>query len=221
MRCSKETLLEWANVNPESLPVIPSYEKQRAAQLHPVLRLSRTGRREFAWMREGLIPSYALDESGAADRTEAHAEAMTCDSCFRSAFRRRRCLLPANSFRERRYLATRIEQPCSFQLESGDLFGIAAVWDTWSNDQGHTIESFAIVTVPVVPLLRTLFDRMPVVLTDPREQQRWLQVSSDQAHPPVDLLRPLSVSQLREWRMTPGDVDLHRTSPLRSIQATA
>ena len=179
------------------------------SKLHPVVRISpKTGHREIVWMREGLIPSYACDERGAEQRSEAHAEAMTCDSCFRSAFLRRRCLIPADVLHERRHLGTDIEQPCSFALESGGLFAIAGVWETWTNDQGHAIESFAMVTVLVTPVLRTLFDRMPVVLTDPADQDRWLRTSKDHDQPPVDLMRPLSSAQLRDWKMMPGPVDM-------------
>jgi len=199
----------WAGVSPMSLPPMPSKQQGKHARYHPVLRISKdTGQREITWMREGLIPSYACDEEGAEQRVEAHAEAMTCDSCFRSAFRRRRCIVPAHSIVERRHLGTGIEHPCSFQLESAEMFGIAAVWETWTNDQGHAVDSFAIVTVLVVPALRTLFDRMPVVITDPADQERWLHIADNHEDTPVDLLRALSVSELRAWRMTPGNVDL-------------
>ena len=179
------------------------------SKFHPVIRLSpATGDREIVWMREGLIPSYACDERGAEKRSEAHAEALTCDSCFRSAFLRRRCIIPASVLNERRHLGTDIEQPCSFALESGKLFAIAGVWETWTNDQGHAIESFAVVTTLVTPVLRTLFDRMPVVLTDAAAQDRWLHTSKEHDQPPVDLMRPLSSAQLRDWKMIPGPVDM-------------
>jgi putative SOS response-associated peptidase YedK len=189
------------------------------SKFHPVLRNSpATGRREIVWMREGLIPSYACDDRGAEQRSEAHAEAMTCDSCFRSAFLRRRCLIPATVLNEQRHLGTDIEQPCSFALESGKLFAIAGVWETWTNDQGHAIESFAMVTTLVTPVLRTLFDRMPVVLTDPAEQERWLHTSKEHDQPPVELMRPLSSSQLREWKMMPGPVDMQLGQSLQEPQ---
>ena len=203
-------LTRWAGVAPSSAIIADFKGQQAGSKFHPVLRLSpRTGHREFVRMREGLIPSYACDDRGAEQRSEAHAEAMTCDSCFRSAFLRRRCLIPASVLNERRHLATGIEQPCSFALESGSLFAIAGVWETWTNDQGHAVESFAMVTALVTPVLRTLFDRMPVVLTRPEEQERWLHTSKDHEHPPIDLMRPLSISDLRDWTMTPGSIDMH------------
>ena len=220
LRNSWNELLLWAGVELQRMPVLPGRIPASSERFHPVVRMSpATRQRELVWMREGLIPSYACDERGAEDRTEAHVESLTCTSCFRTAFRRRRCLVPANSLLERRHLANAIEQPCQFQLESGGLFGIAAIWETWINDQGHAVESFAIVTALVAPALRTLFDRMPVVLTDATEQERWLRVSSDYEHAPVDLLRSLSVAQLRDWRMTPGEVDIHFQVPPSPLHA--
>nr|WP_245536286.1 SOS response-associated peptidase family protein [Terriglobus roseus] len=184
--------------------------QQRSVKFHPVVRISpTTSRREIVWMREGLVPSYACDERGAEQRSEAHAEAMTCDSCFRSAFRRRRCVIPATVLHERRHLSTEIEQQCSFALECGGLFGIAGVWETWTNDQGHAVESFAIVTALVTPILSTLFERLPVALTDAADLDRWLRIAKEEGKEPVDLMRPLSSAQLRNWKMMPGPVDMH------------
>jgi putative SOS response-associated peptidase YedK len=216
LNASIERVLLWADAScvPASAEHAEPHDESRT--LFPVLRIGRSsGQREVAWMREGLIPSYACDERGAEQRTEAHAEAMTCESCFRSAFRRRRCIVPANILYEERHLSQGIEQPCSFALVSGGIFGIAGVWETWTNDQGCDVESFAIITVLVTPLLRTLFERMPVILNTHEEQERWL-YSSRQDEPPVDLLKPLSVSQLRDWKMTTGAVDVQLNDPIPS-----
>lgn len=206
-----QRLAAWAGVPASSFPSNRPTEEVpgRGRKLHPVLRISAaTGERELVWMREGLIPSYACDDRGAEQRSEAHAEAMTCDSCFRSAFRRRRCLIPADILNERRHLSTGIEHPCSFALESGGIFGIAGVWETWTNDEGHAVESFAMITAMVTPVLRTLFDRMPIVLIDAKDQNRWLH-SAKKDQPPLDLLRPMSTSELRDWTMMPGPIDMH------------
>ncbi|SEB43627.1 SOS response-associated peptidase family protein [Terriglobus roseus] len=208
-------LTAWAGVvsslaTVTSIKSMASFKSSSArSRFHPVIRISpRTGHREIVWMREGLIPSYACDDRGAEHRSEAHAEAMTCDSCFRSAFLRRRCLIPASVLNEQRHLGTDIEQQCSFALESGELFAIAGVWETWTNDQGHAIQSFAVVTTLVTPVLRTLFDRMPVILTDSTDQERWLRASKEHEQPPVDLMHPLTSAQLRHWKMVPGPVDM-------------
>ena len=203
-----QRLSAWAGVPLDTLLAKGPQHELHELPLHPVLRRAAvSGRRELTWMREGFIPSYACDERGAEQRSEAQAETLTCDSCFRGAFRRRRCLVPATVLNETRHLASGIQQPCAFRLESGAIFGIAGVWETWTNDQGHAIESFAVVTTLVTPVLQTLFDRMPVILTDQKEQERWLHSTSHEEQP-VDLLKPLSTSELRVWNMIPGAVEM-------------
>ena len=206
-------LAAWAHTQ---VPLPNQESASPGRRLRPVLRASVEGVRNISWMREGLIPSYACDDHDAARRVEAHAEAMTCDSCFRGAFRRRRCIVPAQVLHEVRHLSAGIVQPCSFALETEEIFGIAAVWETWINDEGHAIESFAIVTTLVAPLLRSLFERMPIVLQSHEEQMRWLSIESSKPGP-VDLLKPLSLEQLRYWKMTPDAVDVHAVAKIPAM----
>ena len=110
--------------------------------------------------------------------------------------------------KERRHLSSGIEHPCSFALESGGIFGIAGIWETWTNNQGHVVESFAMISTLVTPVLRTLFGRMPVVLTGGDEYDRWLHAAR-QEQPPFDLLRPLSISDLRAWSITPDAIEVN------------
>lgn len=201
-----DSLAAWAEVSSDSISVVPQEEPNTWLSLRPVLRHSREGTKEVVWMREGLVPSYALDHQDANRRAEAHAEAMTCNPRFRSAFRRRRCVVPAQVLYEVRHLSPGITQPCSFSLLTGRIFGLAAVWQTWTDSDGHCVESFAVVTVLVTPLLRGIFQRMPVVFTEPVDCERWLHIDGSR-NGPVDLIRPLWPANLSDWSMTPGDVE--------------
>ncbi len=199
---SREELAAWGKVSTTSLPEIPFEQRLYSHQHYPVLRASvHPGQHEIAWMREGLIPSYAHDEEGADERATAHAESLTCTSCFRSAFRRRRCLVPATRMFQCRHDPSGLETPCSFALTSGAAFSLAAVWESWQNDDGHAVQTFAVVTSLVAPLLRSIFDRLPVVI-EAADQSRWLRSSTPDA-PPLDLLKPLSAAELRAWDLTP------------------
>lgn len=197
----QEHLAAWAHLPLPSLPE-PHFTGRLYSHRHyPVLRRSPISHGpEIRWMREGLIPSYAHDEEGAEQRAEAHAESLTCTSCYRSAFRRRRCLIPATVTNECRHDPTGLEQPCSFALNSGETFSLAAVWETWLNDEGHEIQTFAVITSRVSPLLRPIFDRMAIVIAR-EDHDRWLQISTSDL--PLDLLKPLSPAELRDWKLMP------------------
>ena len=62
---------------------------------------------------------------------------------------------------------------------------------------------------------------MPVVLTNPADQDRWLRTSKDHDQPPVDLMRPLSSAQLRDWKMMPGPVDMQLGASAHAPDAQA
>src|SRR3979411_1809819 len=65
----------------------------------PVVRLV-DGRRSFALLRWGLIPSWVKDPRGFSLLINARAESVLEKPAFRNAMRRRRCLIPADGFYE-------------------------------------------------------------------------------------------------------------------------
>jgi putative SOS response-associated peptidase YedK len=196
-----ERLANWSNVAGGALLKKRQNERTYSHRSFPVLRLAgHTANREIAWMREGLIPSYAHDEDGAEQRNETQAEALTTSASFRCAFRRRRCIVPADAFNECLHEPGGVVLPCSFSLVSGNIFGIAGVWEHWSNDAGHEVESFAIITGLVTSPLMSECERLPIVIPED-QQQRWL-ARDDIDVLPIDLLRTLSMEELQSWKLT-------------------
>jgi putative SOS response-associated peptidase YedK len=55
----------------------------------------------------------------------------------------------------------------------GKPIAIAVVWERWSERQGSSLLSFAMVTVPPNPLVATITDRMPALLAD-EDWAKWL-----------------------------------------------
>ncbi len=58
------------------------------------------GKRSLIMAHWGLVPSWAQDRSGAARLINARGETVAPKPSFRSAFKNRRCLVPANGFCE-------------------------------------------------------------------------------------------------------------------------
>src|SRR5690606_20819103 len=69
-------------------------------QFMPVLRLDQQGARELALLRWGLLPGWARDESMAPKMINARSESLAEKPAFRDAYKRRRCLVPANGWYE-------------------------------------------------------------------------------------------------------------------------
>lgn len=153
-----------------------------------VVRLDREGaRREFTLMRWGLIPAWAKDPAIGNTLINARAETAADKPSFRAAFKRRRCLIPADGFYEWQKLEGR-KQPYFIGLPDRQAFGFAGLWEHWEGADGSAVDTCTILTTTANERVRFLHDRMPVILHRP-DYAGWL----DPKTPPdflLHLLRP-------------------------------
>ena len=152
-------------------------------QAAPVVRLDAQQRRELALLRWGLVPSWAKDPSMGARMINARAETVAEKPAYRNAFRRRRCLVPADGYYEWKAEAGR-KQPYLLLLESGEPFAMAGLWEQWRSAEGELAETYAILTTEAAGTAKRVHERMPVILA-PRDYESWL-VGAD----PGALLKP-------------------------------
>lgn len=97
----------------------------------------------------------------------SRAETVAAKPVFREAYRRRRCLIPANGFYEWKQESGR-KQPYYVRPAGGELFAFAGLWETWQE-----LETCAVITTEANPAMRQIHDRMPLILS--REQYaNWL-----------------------------------------------
>ena len=85
----------------------------------------------------GLIPSWANDPSIGNRMINARAETVAEKSAYRSAFRHRRCLVPADGFYEWAK-ANGAKQPHYFQLKDGGPFAFAGLWERWAKGRSRS-----------------------------------------------------------------------------------
>jgi putative SOS response-associated peptidase YedK len=170
-------------------PVLEARYNIAPSQEVPVVRASASGQgREFAMVRWGLIPSWAKEISFGAHTINARAETIAEKPTYRAAFRRRRCLVPADGFYEWKKVGKE-KQPHAIRPADGNPIAFAGLWERWQPAGGEAIESMTIITTQANELLRPLHERMPVIL--PRERYSiWLDPHLDN---PADLL-PLLTS---------------------------
>jgi putative SOS response-associated peptidase YedK len=106
----------------------------------PVIRQNPTQpRRELSLMRWGLIPSWAKDMSGAAMMINARSETAATKPAFRDPLTNRRCLIPADGFYEWQRTG-KAKQPYCFEVNDGELFAFAGLWDRWKDPSGQWIK---------------------------------------------------------------------------------
>ncbi|MBX3733747.1 MAG: SOS response-associated peptidase [Verrucomicrobiae bacterium] len=136
-------------------------------QTAPVFRIEE-GSLKVATLRWGLVPSWAKDEKFAFQCINARAETVATKPAFRSAFRRRRCLVPADGFYEWE-VAAEGKRPWRFTRPDGAVFEFAGLWEAWRDPAGDgaPIETFTVLTTTPNSLAARVHDRMPVILSGP------------------------------------------------------
>jgi len=175
----------------------PSYNVAPQS-VQPVVRLDRdSGAREFALMRWGLVPFWAKDAKFGYSTINARAEEVATKPAYREAFKRRRCLVPADAFYEWQRIDKKTKHPYAFALKGGEPYALAGLWDRWQPKEGEPLETFTILTTDPNALMEPVHNRMPVIL-EPRDYTRWLD-PADAARPPVDLLRPYPAEKMTAW----------------------
>ena len=157
--------------------------------------------RHFAWLRWGLIPSWAKEPGIGNRMINARAETIAEKPAFRAAFRRRRCLIPADGFYEWKTERGR-KQPYRIALEGGAPFAFAGLWERWEGaGEAGAVESCTIVTTEANARLKAIHHRMPVILA-PGAYEAWLDPATPGAEAQA-LLRPAPSEWFTAYRVSP------------------
>jgi putative SOS response-associated peptidase YedK len=115
----------------------------------------------YGW---GLVPHWADDPKIAGRTFNARAETIAVTPAFRGAFRRRRCLVPVDSFYEWRR-EDGIRQPYRILRGDGGPLVLAGLWAGRRDPvDGAVRRTFTIVTTTANEAIAELHDRMPVIL---------------------------------------------------------
>lgn len=131
-----------------------------------------TDRREMELVRWGLIPHWARDAHFGAKTINARAETVATKPMYQEAFRHRRCLIPATGFYEWRTTA-REKTPFHIRFKSGEVFGLAGLYDSWTDGEGREVRSCTIITTTANELMAPIHHRMPVIIR-PDDEALWL-----------------------------------------------
>ncbi len=164
----------------EPVPAGPPRYNCAPSQDLAVVIATPAGRR-LVPMRWGLIPAWSAGPGHGPCPINARAETVAEKPSFREAFRRRRCLVPADGFYEWRRDGRR-KRPVRFTLSDGAPFAMAGIWEAWHGPDGTTIRSFAIIVTDANALVRPVHDRMPVILA-PGDWAAWLDPGNPDPRP--------------------------------------
>jgi putative SOS response-associated peptidase YedK len=164
----------------------------------PIVRINAAGAREMVAAQWGLLPAWWKPSDKTAKRTtfqrkcfNARSEDVHAKPTYRDAFRRRRCLMPADEFFERGHY---------FHLPDFRPFAFAALWERWHGGDGEVVESCTLLTTEANELVRSVgHPRMPVLLTSEEQYARWLNPELVDREPLEQLFLPLDPAKMAKY----------------------
>ncbi len=117
---------------------------------------------------------------------------------FKNAFRRRRCLVLANSFYEwKKEAGSKV--PMRIGLKDWEPFAFAGLWESWTaKGTGEVLRSCTIITCAPNELMAPIPNRMPIILPEAAEAT-WLNPAIDDSAVLKNLLVPLSCEAMEAY----------------------
>lgn len=183
--------------NFKPLPAIwPKYEG-------PVLRLDGDGRRELTMMRWGFLTPQISKKTGKpispAAWNNARDDKLARTGLWQDSFKHRRCLIPANAFREAKGRNPATDYWFAVKGRNGAVappFAFAGLWrEGQPGVEGEAGDwtTYTMVTTTANKLVQPVHPtRMPVIL-DPPNYNLWLKGETDEV---LALLRPFAAGAM-------------------------
>jgi putative SOS response-associated peptidase YedK len=187
---------------PGSGDLAPRYNIAPSQTVLAVRTSPATGLREFLRARWGLVPSWSKDPSIGNRLINARSETVHVKPAFRSAFRDRRCLVPASGFYEWRRIDGR-KQPYFIRMRDGSPFALAGLWEPGKEPREDSVGTCAILTTESNSVVSPLHDRMPVII-GPERYQRWLAAGTGSQDSLMPLFAPWPAEGMEAWPVGPG-----------------
>ncbi len=126
----------------------------------------------LSFMKWGLVPSWAKDPKIGYRMINARSETAAEKPSFRAAFKRRRCLIPADGYYEWRKQGNK-KTPMYIQHADREVFAFAGLWESWKQPDETWLHTCTILTTEANEKIRPIHHRMAVII-EPQDYQLWL-----------------------------------------------
>lgn len=198
--CGRFTLTVEAREVLAEFGVEPPEDYRPRYNIAPTQRILAVAQGENGWIPIepvwGLVPHWSRDGRGAQLRINARAETVSTKPSYRDSFQNRRCLVLADGFFEWQGEG-KYRRPMLIRRRDGRPYAFAGLWDRWTAADGSALFSCTILTTSANELVRSIHDRMPVML-NARHRVGWL----DAASTPTELsamLQPAPAGELEYY----------------------
>jgi putative SOS response-associated peptidase YedK len=178
---------------------VPRYN---IAPTQPVLAIPNDASSRADFFLWGLIPSWSKDPSIGSKLINARGETVAEKPSFRGGFKYKRCLIPVDGFYEwKGQPGTKIKTPYFIHLKDRKPFAFAGLWDEWQSPQGGELRTCTIITTEPNDLMKTLHNRMPVIL-DRRDYAEWLDPAPRTPASLLHLIKPFPADAMAAYAVS-------------------
>ena len=182
----------------EPLGLKPRYNIAPSQQV-PIIRDTENGR-EMVLARWGLVPHWSKEPKTKYSTINARIESVAEKPAYRTPFKRRRCLIPADGYYEWK-LVNGHKLPHHICLRDGEVFAIAGLWDRWEGE-GESLESCSLIVMPANEVMQSLHERMPALIA-PAHYDLWLDARITDKAELMGYLNSAPSSQLVTYPISP------------------
>lgn len=162
----------------------PAWNLAPTQQVRAVLDATEDGQtqRQLTTLRWGLIPPWAKHPTIDNRVINARVESVLDKPAYRSAARKKRCIVPADGYYEWQKTSSGRKQPWYLHDPNGTVLAFAGLYELWRNpevaddDPHRWIRSITIITTRATDATGHIHDRSPLIPSGELED-RWLDPS--------------------------------------------
>ncbi len=169
----------------ELIEITPNYNAAPGQNLPVVVRIE--GGNNLDIMRWGLVPHWSKDDKIGYKMINARSETLLEKASFKHPFKSKRCLVPISGFYEWKRLDEKHKIPYFIHFKDQPIISLAGIYDYWTEPvTNQTLTTFSIITTEANKEMRSLHDRMPVII-EPKDEEKYLEADVGTAY---SLLKP-------------------------------
>lgn len=147
-------------------------------QLLPVITSDNPdGISTFYW---GNTPEWAKNKTLSEKVINSKAEIIHEKPALKRAMMSTRCIIPADGFYGWKKIGKKTQVPYRFVFPQKEIFSIAGIWEEFENENGESIHTFMMLTIPSNEFACVVQERMPLIL-DAENEKIWLAKTSSES----------------------------------------
>ena len=182
----------------EQLSLSPRYNIAPSQNV-PIIRDTEDGH-EMTLTQWGLVPHWSKESKTKYSTINARIETVAEKPTYRTPFKSRRCLIPADGFYEWKVINGH-KIPHYIRMRTGSVFASAGIWDRWEGE-GASLDSCSIIVMPANEVMKPIHERMPAIIA-PAHYDLWLDPRITDKDEIMKFLNSAPSSQLKFYPISP------------------